>query len=572
MATRNDTFVMRIPKDNSLVPVKNTSQMLTKTVQNLHSPRAKKALCLLEEALSDTAQETTQQLLKQVENIRLDANNLLDNERRKTLGQFMTPLPLAKLMASMFDDLEGEVHILDAGAGVGSLTSALVAETLFRNQSSQAITAHSFELDALLTKHLETSIALCQQACLVRGVTFSAHIRNDDFVEQASTLLRSDLFSKRLQPRFNKAILNPPYCKINSNSNTRRQLRSVGIETVNLYAAFVALAIKLLEPGGELVAITPRSFCNGPYFKPFRQLLLSEMTVKKIHIFDSRNKTFKEDSVLQENIILHAIKEKRAVPIKIISSACAEDKEIFCRQVPQDEVVCSDDPELFIHITATEKCGAIALRARSLPCSLEDLDIQVSTGRVVDFRAKEYLAMEPDSSTVPLIYPAHFEQGNIVWPKNNHRKPNALIYCPETKDLAVPSGVYTLAKRFSSKEERRRIVAAVYDPKKIQADNVGFENHLNYFHCHGQGLTRNLAKGLALFLNSSLVDQYFRQFNGHTQVNATDLRTLRYPTKKQLNLLGKHFKSQLPSQEKIDRLIDELLKSYTQSTENVSAK
>jgi adenine-specific DNA-methyltransferase len=39
---------------------------------------------------------------------------------------------------------------------------------------------------------------------------------------------------------------------------------------------------------------------------------------------------------------------------------------------------------------------------------------------------------------------------------------------------------------------------------------------------------------LAAFLNSTVLDVYFRQFNGHTQVNATDLRNLRYPSRSQL--------------------------------------
>src|SRR5207247_2066266 len=93
---------------------------------------------------------------------------------------------------------------------------------------------------------------------------------------------------------------------------------------------------------------------------------------------------------------------------------------------------------------------------------------------------------------------------------------------------------YVLTKRFSAKEEKRRIVAAVHDAKRVPGPNVGFENHLNYFHKNGKGLDITLAKGLAAFLNWTLVDSYFRQFNGHTQVNATDLRSLKYPTLNQL--------------------------------------
>jgi adenine-specific DNA-methyltransferase len=126
----------------------------------------------------------------------------------------------------------------------------------------------------------------------------------------------------------------------------------------------------------------------------------------------------------------------------------------------------------------------------------------------------------------------------VRWPRDKGRKPNAIVASDETSDLLVPSEVYVLVKRFTSKEERRRVVACIYDPHCVSAEAVGFENHLNYYHAKGHGLPMTLAKGLAAFLNSTLVDVYFRQFNGHTQVNATDLRSLRYPTRHQLNRPG----------------------------------
>jgi adenine-specific DNA-methyltransferase len=116
-----------------------------------------------------------------------------------------------------------------------------------------------------------------------------------------------------------------------------------------------------------------------------------------------------------------------------------------------------------------------------------------------------------------------------------------------------------LTKRFSAKEERRRIVAAVYDPARVTATQVAFENHVNYFHTRGGGLPAALAKGLAAYLNSSPVDIYFRQFSGHTQVNASDLRSLPYPTRSVLIVLGRRVGKCFPAQEELDRLVDEVL-------------
>ena len=93
-------------------------------------------------------------------------------------------------------------------------------------------------------------------------------------------------------------------------------------------------------------------------------------------------------------------------------------------------------------------------------------------------------------------------------------------------------------RRFSSKEEKKRIVARVITPKTQPGASLGFENHLNVFHHNKHGLPEDLAFGLAVYLNATLVDVYFRQFNGHTQVNATDLRALKYPDLNTLMALG----------------------------------
>jgi adenine-specific DNA-methyltransferase len=186
---------------------------------------------------------------------------------------------------------------------------------------------------------------------------------------------------------------------------------------------------------------------------------------------------------------------------------------------------------------------------------LDEIGLEVSTGPVVDFRLKDFLRESPDASTAPLLYPAHFANGDMEWPRQS-KKPNAVIDNAETRKWLYPKGFYTIVRRFSSKEEPRRIVAHVVDPGAFQSDMIGFENHLNVFHSGKRGIGADVARGLAVFLNSTPVDAYFRRFSGHTQVNATDLRFLRYPELLELEEMGRWAQTQgRLTQEMIDRQV-----------------
>ena len=162
---------------------------------------------------------------------------------------------------------------------------------------------------------------------------------------------------------------------------------------------------------------------------------------------------------------------------------------------------------------------------------------------------------------MPLLYPMHCPKNDIQWPIPGGRKPNALLATPETASLSIPNGNYVLVKRFSSKEQPRRIMASLYEAAWFpEADSfgLGLENHLNYFHQRGAGLEQNLARGLAIYLSATCVDTYFRRFSGHTQVNATDLRNLRYPTCRQLTELGARLKKDWPDPQTIDLWVSEV--------------
>jgi adenine-specific DNA-methyltransferase len=203
--------------------------------------------------------------------------------QRSELGQFLTPAPIARFMAQQFNDLAGDVSILDPGAGLGSLTSALVERLLENVEQVNSCLITAYEVETTFLSALEQCLTECCEALQRRGVKADYCLHHQSFIE-ASATKHLPLFDRSPQS-FTHAILNPPYKKISSQSIERQILTNLGIETTNLYSAFTWLTMSQLVNTGELVAITPRSFCNGTYFRPFRKAFLAEMGFEKIHIF-----------------------------------------------------------------------------------------------------------------------------------------------------------------------------------------------------------------------------------------------------------------------------------------------
>ena len=485
------------------------------------------------------------QQLDTADSVRREVAPNTAQKHKSELGQFMTPSSVARFMAGMFPPSTLQTcRLLDAGAGVGALSCAFLDRWLAGGFGFKAVEATAYEVDEKLRGHLKQHFAAYSKV--------KAEVIAGDYIELATA---EDLQAKG----YTHAILNPPYKKINSNSAHRLALRSVGIETVNLYSAFVALAVAQAALGGEIVAIIPRSFCNGPYYKTFRDFILSRAALKHMHLFASRSKAFKDDDVLQENVILLLERDGQQSDVTVSTSTDDTFSDIETNTHSFERIVFPDDPEAFIHVPTSTELGAIEL-STAVRYSLTDIGVKVSTGPVVDFRMKEHLRDMPGADTVPLLYPGHFVGTRTEWPKQGIKKPNAIALNRDTERWLYPTGFYCVVRRFSSKEERRRITASMVDPASFGAVKaIGLENHLNVFHEGRQGLPEELARGLSVFLNTTAVDEHFRRFNGHTQVNATDLKGMKYPSRAALISLGKWAagRDEL-SQEQIDEQLEKL--------------
>ena len=469
------------------------------------------------------------------------------SDHKETFGQYFTPYPIAKFMSSLFPTTNKKIKLLDPGAGIGTLSCSFMERIVQEQWNTPNIHISAYDIDKTVYKTLNANIAKSSSAFKQSDY----EIFSEDFLEKTSLE-----YTQKTNETYTHVIMNPPYKKIQTNSKERRSARAFGLETVNLYSAFMGAAISLTEDNGYIVAIVPRSFCNGVYYKPFREFILRNCAIKHIHLFESRDKAFKDEAVLQENIIIMLQKNAEQGNVKI--SYCNDDSFVGLAEfdVPFNQILHENDKEKYFNIPTKQQIGNEKL---TFYANLKDLGIKVSTGPIVDFRMKKLLLEDYINNSIPLIYSVHLKNHHLLWPQVS-KKPNAILRSEKIEKQLFPKGFYVIVKRFSTKEETKRVVATIITPDDFIEDGIAFENHLNVFHINKSSLSENIAYGLIVWLNSTYIDEKFRLFSGHTQVNATDLRNLPYPNLKDLEGLGKKIKKHKVWNQKV---FDDLTRNIT---------
>ncbi|MDR3674417.1 MAG: Eco57I restriction-modification methylase domain-containing protein [Acidobacteriota bacterium] len=481
-------------------------------------------------------------------------------EQRKLKGQFFTPPEIAHFMAGLFSlPIRKTFRLLDPGAGIGALSSAF-CDRVSQLRTGRRLEIHLFESDEGLLPSLRRSMEHSKQHLAAAGhsLFYSIHEGKDFIIDAAAEVFgEPSLFSQKgALGEFDGVIMNPPYFKLNKDSEYARVMKELVHGQPNIYAFFLAAAAQLLRPGGEMVAITPRSFCNGLYFRDFRRSFFDRMSLDRIHLFESRTGNFRD--VLQESLITVSHRGEQKVSVTVSSSNGPAFTRPATRELPSQVILDRSSVDQVVRIPASTEDSQIMATVESWPHHFEDLGLRVSTGPVVSFRATQFLLDEANgNTTAPLISIYSVRPFKTVWPNPNKKHPAALQVCPASMRLLLPTRNYVLLRRFSAKEEPRRLTASCFLKSDQERPYVALENHLNYVYHAERELTVNETYGLAALFNSALLDRYFRTISGNTQVNATELRTMNFPDLKTLASIGKDIQPLLDcaNSTKIERIV-----------------
>lgn len=492
------------------------------------------------------------------EKIAEDYNSNQSIKSKKKKGQYFTSRDISNYMANFVDLNKRSVKIVEPGAGTGILIASLVDRIVSENINID-LEVDLFETDSDILPHLDQVMKVCQKLMKDIGNSFNYRIIEEDFILFFRDFFSFDLFSNdKITADYDYVISNPPYFKISKEHEYSKILSEYVHGQPNIYYMFMAVASKILSLEGQLIFITPRSFTSGAYFDRFRETFLRDITIEHLHLFNSRKDNFSNENVLQENLILIGTRKNEDNTEVMISSSNSgiSDNSYETIKVKYTDMISENDSKKRIRIPTNSHQYEIMKKIDNWDNNLGNMNLSISTGKVVPFRNKGMIVKYENEYTYPLIYMKNLKIPYTIFPISDTDK-GIKKNC--TESLLVPSKDYLLIKRFTSKEQKRRVESSIYDSSKFKDINfIGIENHVNYIYKIEGKFSSAELYGLSMILNSGHIDTYFRIINGNTQVNVSDLKPLPLPSTEVIKLIGEKSIEGVVTLDNIDSYLKEI--------------
>ena len=269
---------------------------------------------------------------------------------------------------------------------------------------------------------------------------------------------------------------------------------------------------------------------------------------------------FRQENVLQETIIVKVKKTKKEPAFVTLTSSLGNEDFATLEKltIPYKTIVSDIDQEHYVYIpTSDEELYAIQ-KINRYKETFPEIGLRMRTGIVVDFRQESDLRYQEEEHTVPLFYSQHIRNGRV-----NHKPfgKNKEWIIDSKPGLIQKNRNYVFCKRFTAKEEHRRLQCGVYLTEDFpQYEFIGTQNKINFVErIDGLDLNKETTFGIYALLNSTLFDVYYRILNGNTQVNSTEINRIPVPPLHQIEKMGQYLiqKNDL-STECCDQILEEV--------------
>jgi adenine-specific DNA-methyltransferase len=251
--------------------------------------------------------------------------SITPRSKRKTLGQFFTPEPIADAMATWTQLVIGK-RFLDPAVGTGILLSRLL-------DSDRELDLTGVELDQVALEFAEKRLP------------------------EKTTLVLGDYLSTVFEKKFDGIVANPPYIRHHDFTAPSWHFES-GIfgplsGMTNIYILFVAKIMSDLEEQGRAAILIPSDWTSANFALPFKVWLQNSGYLRRIVFFDTAGEVF-HDNLSTGSLLLFEKTKKRNSLTEVVSVG---------QDLPHSLVSRLGDKEI-----------ALELRAQSTQVDLKSLE------------------------------------------------------------------------------------------------------------------------------------------------------------------------------------------------------
>lgn len=409
-------------------------------------------------------------------------------EKRKRLGQYMTPRGLRERLLDRCELFEG-MRVLDPGVGTGEFLKSV-------SEREPLAELHGWDVDGELL-----------------GVA-SANAPNARLAQRSAL----DMYDG--EP-FDLVIGNPPYFQFRPSREIRQRFAGVISGRVNIFALFFQAGLEVLRPGGQLAYVVPPSMNTGAYFERLRRYVLERSDIEFLEIHHDQ-KLFDGAQTPVQLIVLRRGDTAEALDLaedgKYVFTrdgfrAASCDLSLLSRDVGKH--VFTRDGFGFRRTIFVENPSELEAAFQGKK-SLYELGYEAVTGTIVWNQHRSDLCHEATNGEVPLIWAHNIDNGKLLSSENRRR--------PEFIDTDKPSmtGPAIVANRIIGAVGNSQMRCALV-PK---GDEFLAENHVNVIRLHARFEPIVDWCELLLRLKSLETNKNLNLVSHNTQISATEMTHL----------------------------------------------